>query len=58
MQVPAAAALVDDLGLRDDIVAARSNPSWLWTPAGAAACPPESVPPAPPSCDRCCAAAS
>lgn len=34
MQVPAAAALVDEIGLRDDIVAARSNPSWLWTPRG------------------------
>lgn len=34
MAMPAAAALVDELGLADELVAARSNPSWLWTPRG------------------------
>lgn len=34
LQVPAAAALVAELGLADDLVGARANPSYLMTPRG------------------------
>ncbi|MDO5711396.1 MAG: protoporphyrinogen oxidase, partial [Micrococcales bacterium] len=34
LALPAARQLVDDLGLGEEIVAAGSSPSWLWTPRG------------------------
>ncbi|NYE01791.1 oxygen-dependent protoporphyrinogen oxidase [Kineosphaera limosa] len=34
LAVPGAAALIRDLGLADDVVPARTNPSWLWTRRG------------------------
>ncbi len=39
LQVPAAAALVAELGLADDLVGARPNPSFLMTPHGRAPLP-------------------
>ncbi|MEP7161138.1 MAG: protoporphyrinogen oxidase [Dermatophilaceae bacterium] len=37
---PETEALLDELGLREDMVLARAGESWLWTPAGRRRLPP------------------